>query len=196
MIFTGERVVPDKMRGDTKTLTEHLARYVWALNFCSDLKVLDAACGTCYGLHIISAVASEVYGLDISEESLDYAKAHYNFYHKPCVLGVCDFEKTGFINITKFKKFDVILSFETIEHLADPYPFLKNVRSSLVVDGLFIFSIPNTNPSPFHKQIYDFDRARELIAKYFNDVSWYGQDNMYIGACTPEKTFFIGLARN
>lgn len=195
MKFTGERVVPDQMQNDVLTLTQHLTRYNFALKYCAGKKVLDAACGTGYGMNIMSFVASDVIGLDISYEAIEYAKANYKFSNKPNSFFTVNLSETNFAVVPFKNNIDVITSFETIEHLENPDFFLKNVKDSLVDDGLFIFSIPNTNPSAFHKQIYDLVGAKKLIGKYFKNVEWFGQDNVDIGECAPYKNFFIGVAK-
>ncbi len=195
MEFTGERVVPDKMAVDILTYTQHLTRYVFALNFCAGKRVLDAACGAGYGLDLISSVASGVVGIDNSKESLEYAAKNYHFYNKYFSFWEADLEHASFEFLKGLLPFEVITSFETIEHLENPDFFLSNVKNALADDGVFVFSIPNTNPSLFHKQIYDIEEAKKLITNHFKKVNWYGQSNIDIGPCAPGITFFIGVAR-
>ena len=195
MKFTGERVVPDQMQNDVLTLTQHLTRYIFALKYCVNKKVLDAACGTGYGLNILSFVASGVWGVDVDEETVKYAKTKNDFSGRPSHLGCCDLSKDEFTDLPHEKSIDVITSFETIEHLEHPNFFLRNVKNALKDDGVFIFSIPNTSPSEFHKKVYDLNDAVKLISAHFKNVLWFGQDNIDIGKCAPEKCFFIGVAK-
>lgn len=194
MIFTGERVIPDQMNGDTLTLQEHLARYIWALQFCHNKKVLDVACGTGYGLEILSMVASEVVGADLENEALKYAREYYQFHGKPSLLMSCDFSKQTFKEFANEGEFDVITSFETIEHLEDPRFFLDNVFKALAPGGVFLFSIPNANPSQFHKQVYDLEGAKKLISQNFYNVAWQGQELKMGQKITNETKFFLGVA--
>src|SRR5690625_20814 len=63
-------------------LIEHLARYHFA-NLYVKGRVLDLACGSGYGTHIIAKRCrnqlNEVIGIDNSREALDYAR--YSYYH-------------------------------------------------------------------------------------------------------------------
>ncbi len=195
MEFTGERVVPDKMAVDILTYTQHLTRYVFALNFCAGARVLDVACGAGYGLDLISSVAKEVFGIDNSKEALNYAQENYNFFKRIVFFWQLDLEKEDFSNNSKMGKVDVITSFETIEHLVNPDFFLANVKNALADDGVFVFSIPNLSYTFFHKNFYNLFSAKKLIERYFKKVDWYGQSNIDIGPCVPGITFFIGVAR-
>lgn len=41
------------------------------------------------------------------------------------------------------EKFDVVTSFEVMEHVPDPISMLKSIRAILKPDGIFVFSVPN-----------------------------------------------------
>lgn len=192
--FTGERVVPDQMGRDARTYQEHLARYVWALPYCVDKSVLDAACGCGYGTDLISGVAQKIIGLDNSEEALKYATQKYQYYGKLKNFWLCDFEKEHFSKISWKENIDVVVSFETIEHLQNPDFFLQNVKNALVRGGLFVFSIPNTSAVKYHKKLYDKKMAYGLIKKYFSYVECFGQVGTTIGKCEEDSDFFLGVA--
>jgi 2-polyprenyl-3-methyl-5-hydroxy-6-metoxy-1,4-benzoquinol methylase len=42
-----------------------------------------------------------------------------------------------------FKKYDCVVFFEVIEHISNPFLFLKNIKHMLKKNGLVIFSCPN-----------------------------------------------------
>lgn len=44
---------------------------------------------------------------------------------------------------TQDEKFDVVTSFEVMEHVPDPISMLKSIRAILKPDGIFVFSVPN-----------------------------------------------------
>jgi 2-polyprenyl-3-methyl-5-hydroxy-6-metoxy-1,4-benzoquinol methylase len=184
MKFTGERVVPKDMPASDITLAEHLARYNFALPYCKNKSVLDAACGSGYGSKKIAVEgeALSVVGVDVDPEAVQYARDEY------CVNAeVYDLE-------SEFPKgnYEVIVSFETIEHLENPDFFLSQVALSC---KRFIFSIPLDNPSKFHKQVYNLTQARDLIAKYFPRVLWYSQTYTEIKPLTNQQpTFLVGVA--
>lgn len=194
MKFTGERVVPSEMANDPRTYREHLIRYAWALPFCAGQAVLDAACGTGYGLEIFSGVARAVVGFDVSQDALDYAKKQFKFSDRPALLMAVDLEKVNFQDFFVQNPVDVVVSFETIEHLENPDFFLENVSKILAPGQQFIFSIPNASPVSFHKKIYDLSGAKKLITRHFKNVEWYGQNELGICKCTDDADFFLGVA--
>jgi glycosyltransferase involved in cell wall biosynthesis/predicted RNA methylase len=186
MEFTGERVVPDKMSKDDPTYLEHLARYHFALPYCEDKEILDAACGTGYGAAILrdKGFAGNVEGVDISEEAVQYAQENYGIFAVHC-----DLEKDF-----PAYPYNLITSFETIEHLQNPGFFLEQAAKN---SRQFIFSIPLNNPSQFHKQVYTLEEAKELIYKYFNEVEWFEQTGTEIKPLSSKNPVFIlGIAEN
>lgn len=188
MKWTGERVVAWDMHDSVHTYQEHLIRYVFALQYCARKRVLDAACGSGYGSDLIGNVAEAVTGVDISVEALEYARAEYV---KPS-FEYMDLEQPDFSGF----QVDVVLSFETIEHLADPHPFLRSVRSAVGKGGIFIWSIPRMMPSDYHKVVYDFKEATELISGYFPKTLYLRQDKDGVSVFAPDYgPYFLGVSR-
>jgi len=194
MKFTGERVVPSEMASYESTYAEHLMRYAWALKYCTGLAVLDAACGTGYGLDILSGVARAVVGFDKDQESLDYAKKQFKFSDRPALLMAVDLEKVNFQDFFVQNPVDAVISFETIEHLENPDFFLENINKILAPGQQFIFSIPNASAVSFHKKIYDLASAKKLISRHFKNVEWFGQEPDHIGEIFEESDFYLGVA--
>ena len=77
--------------------------------------------------------------------------------------------------------FDVIVSFETIEHVTDYRVYLAEVRRVLKDEGLFICSTPNRwyGPkdvvSPFHVLEFSPEDLRKALEPTFRDLALYGQ---------------------
>jgi glycosyltransferase involved in cell wall biosynthesis len=177
--FTGERVVPNDMNNAVNIFQDHLARYNFALEYVVNKKVLDAACGTGYGVDLMSGVAEEVSGCDID---IDYAikKYHNNFYKE-------DLNKP--INC---ENYDVITSFETIEHLEYPDRFLNWVGNHCKT---FIFSIPVDAPSKFHKQVWNIKKIKNLINKHFTNTNFYAQERMNFYSLNGSAVYVVGVAQ-
>jgi 2-polyprenyl-3-methyl-5-hydroxy-6-metoxy-1,4-benzoquinol methylase len=195
MDFTGERVVPGKMEKYIGTYIEHLTRYVFCLGFCINKKVMDVACGTGYGLEMISSVAEKGTGIDIDKGSLNYALENYKFYGKNFNFRKRDLEKED-LKIGYFgNEYDTIISFETIEHLENPDFFIQNVKDILKDDGHFIFSIPCNSDTPYHKKLYTFETAKALMDKHFSNIQWFDQVGAHITAHSEKGQFFIGVAQ-
>lgn len=133
MKATGERFISDEAWGYRSEI-EHRHRYSLLDEVVKEKLVLDAACGSGYGSYIISRNARMVIGIDISKEAVDFCKQNYtnsNLKYMQMSVAKMDFED----NI-----FDVVVSFETIEHL--PYTlqcdFLKEITRVIKKDGLLI----------------------------------------------------------
>ena len=119
--FNLERVVPN----DNKTrflFQEHSLRYLFASQFVKSKTVLDAACGTGYGTSMmLDAGAKKVVGIDNSVETIEYCKKNYKKDNLEFQTEDC--EK---INLDAI--FDVVISFETIEHLKNQDAFVSEVK--------------------------------------------------------------------
>lgn len=165
---TIERVIPGTLSWKQYG-AEHIQRYEFFKEYYKDKTILDAACGTGYGSHFIATTgAASVLGIDISDEALDFARKNY-------ILPHLSYLKEDCLNVQKLnKKFDLVISFETVEHLSDPELFFKNVASILNKGGTFICSTPNKarlsgsgNINPFHHNELAWADFKTLFEKYF-----------------------------
>ena len=171
MHFTGERVVPYDMRKRPDIYSEHLVRYAIASRWCANGTVLDVACGTGYGMKIIEPICESVYGGDIDEDTLAYAKETFGLQR----LKKINLSKQSILDVFG-KKFSVIISFETIEHIGDYGFFIKSVREALIPGGYFIFSIPVKNKSEFHKSVFTYEQAIRIGKRYFHtEIATFAQ---------------------
>lgn len=193
---TGERLILEESWNLMTTL-EHLHRYHAVKELVEDKLVLDAACGTGYGSYILSEVAEKVYGIDISEEAIEYAKSHYNkenlTYSQMSITDI-QFEDNYF---------DVIVSFETIEHITKEQQkqFLEQVLKKLKNTGYLIISTPNDQlmreisygsyVNPYHLCEFNEEEYLEFLKKYFKHVKFYYQTVTESSAIVPK-----GIARN
>lgn len=169
--YSGERVIPTEMRRDTTTWAEHLARYIFTIKFASNKRVLDIACGTGYGSALLSSVASYVKGLDRDEKSIYWARKN-NYFYCNTDLFVSDIESDKII-----EKFDIIICFETLEHLNNPLAFLVKLKQNLRDNGQLIFSVPlNDPPNHFHKSRYNWTTIQNLALKSLGKkINWFSQ---------------------
>ena len=153
MILTGERMILNRMKKETEI--EHLCRYEYAMQFVGGKKVLDAACGSGYGTKMLAQKAMNVIGMDISQEAIEYAKQNYKKDNSEYFVG--SVEKLPF----KDNEFDVVVSFETIEHVDERIQkaFLNEIQRVLKNDGMLIMSTPN-------KKIYTDERTGGVMSEY------------------------------
>jgi len=184
--MASERMNPKIEKGEV-SWAEHYARYIFASQFVKGKKVLDVSCGNGYGSHYLaeSGRANEVIGVDISKKAISYAKRNYN--HKKVRYIEMDAQKLDLDP----NHFDVVISFETIEHLPNYEKFLQGVKKCLKKDGLFIVSTPNkkTYPSgnPFHIKEFNFQEFNDLLRDRFKEVKFVYQDNWITSGIFSEK---------
>jgi len=145
-------------------------RYLFASNYIKGV-VLDAGCGVGYGTNYLGMKAESVVGVDVSRKAIKYSK---NYKTKNVTFMLGDVTNLPF----KDNCFDIVISFEVIEHLKNYEKFLQEVRRVLKSDGLFICSTPNikyTRHPPFHLHEFYPEEFFEILEKYFSIVERYGQ---------------------
>ena len=178
MEFTGERFIPTEP-GSIRL--EHYHRYAIALDAVSGKTVLDVACGEGYGSALMSDVARSVVGVDISADVVRHATRSYSSKENlKFVQGSAS--ALGFDDAS----FEVIVSFETIEHLAEQAEMLAEFRRVLHPRGSLIISSPNRpvyaeqtgQPNAFHVKELDFREFNQVLKSQFPAVRFYGQRMM------------------
>lgn len=176
--FTGERFVPDM--SEKYIVAEHYQRYNAVLNIVKGKKVLDAACGAGYGTALMASVAEEVTGIDISSEAISYANTRYSDVGNARYLEA-SIEELPFSD----NSFDVIISFETIEHVDEDLQnkFLKEIKRCLKDDGILVMSSPDKRTysdlpgfnNEFHVKEFYFDEFDAFLHREFKYVEHYLQ---------------------
>jgi ubiquinone/menaquinone biosynthesis C-methylase UbiE len=172
--WSGERLETFIYSRDT---IEHLHRYAVTFDFIKDKNVLDIASGEGYGSHLMSKVAATVSGVDIDSESVKNANKKYK---KDNLL----FER-GSVTQIPFNDdlFDVVVSFETIEHLEEHDTMISEIKRVLKKDGILIISTPDKKnytdlrnfKNKFHvKELYKAE-FENLLKNYFNYCNLYQQ---------------------
>lgn len=182
MQATGERFIP----GESGIIElEHLNRYYFVINqidLCGKI-VLDIASGEGYGSNLLSNYAQEVIGVDISDEAVTHAQRTYQKDNLRFLQG----DATSIL--LPDKKFDVIVSFETIEHHDKHQEMMSEIKRVLKEDGVFIISSPDKYyysdlpkyQNKFHvKELY-YEEFRALIKKHFSRSIFYAQ-RTFIGS--------------
>ena len=176
--FTGERFVPG-IEGETST--EHLHRYLIACEFAGGKVVLDIACGEGYGSTMLAGVASQVIGVDISEEAVAHARSKYASENLEFLEGRADEIPLPEGSI------DLVVSFETIEHHDKHAEMIAEIHRVLRPDGMLIMSSPDKREysdvpgysNPFHvKELY-LDEFTTLLDQHFQNVAILGQRICY-----------------
>lgn len=195
---TGERIIPERMKPTNGLLLEHLARYYFSTPYVRG-RVLDIACGTGYGTHMIAKSCKkevrEVLGVDADSETVRYAKKTYHHpfssFHVEDALDPELPQKLG--------SFDTILSFETIEHLTDDRCFMKSLYDMLRPGGTLILSTPfgqgRGKPSnePFHVHQLTSEEFAQLFTPFASSEIYY-QRGVTIEPPRENVRYFLGVA--
>ncbi len=161
----------------------HLNRYEYACGFVGGRKVLDIACGTGYGCAMLAkSGAAFVTGLDLDAGAIQFARQTYSADNIRFDTGnaqhLADIEDASF---------DVVTSFETIEHLPDVEAYLAELCRVLKPGGLFLVSTPDRRlestlyplrgrpNNPFHLREYTRRQFVEVVSTRFEPEELLGQ---------------------
>jgi len=181
---TGERMVPAYHKGHI-VYGEHIVRYQAAVELVKDKVVLDIASGSGYGTALLGNTAKKAYGVDLDPDAIKYAKKNYGAKNVEFIKG--NGEKIPL----KDNTLDVVVSFETIEHIEAYESFMAEVKRVLKEDGLFILSTPNDVefPETNHFHIHEFEREelKKLASKYFKNNKSYYQGTWVYNALIDES---------
>jgi len=174
LTFTGERFTPE-VRGPI--WYEHWHRYAFVASIVRGLRVLDAACGEGYGSFLLARVAAQVTGIDISVDAVMHARERYASGNLAFIQG----------SVTQLPlpdhSVDVVVSFETIEHLSPQREMLAEFRRVLTPAGVLVISSPNRpiyNEAGLvenHFHVSELDRAelKALLDPAFPQQAWHAQ---------------------
>ncbi|WP_435008487.1 class I SAM-dependent methyltransferase [Tundrisphaera lichenicola] len=167
-----ERMVPEDAHA--RIFWEHVARYRFAKDHVVGKRVLDIACGEGYGAAgLAMAGASSVVGVDLSPEACEHARAKYGLDARVGNAQAIPLPD---------RSVDLVVSFETIEHVENPDQFLRECARVLVPEGVLILSTPNRpvysgeGPlNPFHQSELDEGEFVGLLESRFRSVRLYSQ---------------------
>ena len=171
--FTGERYVPS-LGGEIEL--EHMNRYHFANSLVKDKIVLDIACGEGYGSALFAQTAAKVYGVDIDEETVKHAQAKYKRPNLEFFRGSCLDIKLPDQSV------DVLVSFETLEHIEEHEQYLTEIKRVLKSNGIMLLSTPNTEEyskgdykNEFHLLELNEEEFKTLVKKHFQNTLFYNQ---------------------
>lgn len=176
--FTGERVVPGLV--DPDLLNEHLARYRLAARFAEGKTVLDAGCGSGYGMSAFDH-ASWAVGIDVSADAVAYARREYARPGVQFLQASCD--AIPF----RDESFGLATAFEVIEHLERWEELLSEARRVLRPEGILLVSTPNkayyaetraaAGPNPYHVHEFEYGEFEAALRDVFPHVHLWAQNH-------------------
>jgi SAM-dependent methyltransferase len=179
LAFTGERFTPECVR---EIWYEHWHRYAFALALAKGRRVLDAACGEGYGSHLLATVANSVHGVDISAQAIEHARTRYGSADN---IAFCVGDAAA-LDLPD-RSFDLVVSFETLEHLAAQKELIAGFARVLAEDGVLLISSPDKRTysdiagfrNEFHVRELYREELLELLQPHFRDVRLFGQKLMF-----------------
>jgi 2-polyprenyl-3-methyl-5-hydroxy-6-metoxy-1,4-benzoquinol methylase len=158
---------------------EHMHRY---MEVCKLLQgnesILDLACGTGFGTDTLAGHTSGVVtGGDVSLEAIEDCKRTWK--KSNCKFQVLDGTNLTFADNT----FDVVVSFETIEHTKEYVKMCYEFARVCKPTGYIIISTPNfiiNSPTgvvtnPYHTQEFTFKELKNLLSRVFQTARICGQ---------------------
>lgn len=156
---------------------ESAARYAFAAPAVRDARVLDVASGSGLGSELLSRSGARcVIGIEADRDALAVSAA-----------GRADGDRIAFVRADATalpfaaESCEVVVSFETIEHVADPSRMLAECRRVLRPGGRLYLSTPNRTvtrwlpPNPFHVREFTTAEITALVRQHFAQVTCHWQ---------------------
>lgn len=164
--FTGERL----HEGDPRfalDLARHRAAYEFAARQLPAGSTLDLGSGSGYGSASLARGGRFVVGVD--RVSADPAQRGSTARFVRADLRALPFPRGSF---------DAVTSFQVIEHLEDPAPYLESIAGLLGAEGVAILTTPNVRMSdgvnPYHVHEFEAEELATLLRGYFREVEVRG----------------------
>jgi SAM-dependent methyltransferase len=177
---TTERHDPTAVRTDEERVIDALHRFAYlnATKYCgSHTAVLDVGFGEGYGAEILAPAAASYDGIEVDEQAVEHARRRHPIPNAS--LRVYDGLRLPFRDQT----FDLVVSFQVIEHVADVLTFAHELRRVLKVDGVALLTTPNRSHrlepgerpwNRYHVTEYDADGLRAVLSTAFEHVEILG----------------------
>jgi SAM-dependent methyltransferase len=179
----GERYVPELHRGSL-IAADHHARYEWVAPLAAGKDVLDAGCGVGWGsARLADAGARSVVGVDLDELSLENARQRSD---------QATFVRGDLLSLPfEDGSFDLVVSFETIEHVQQPDRAIDELRRVLRDGGLVAVSTPNRGVypegNPFHLHELTSQELEQLLRARFRNAVVFRQRNVLASLLSDDE---------
>jgi len=174
-----DRYVPSETRDITSA--GHEGTYEWVAEHLvkEGMRVLDFGCGTGYGAALLARAGASVDAVDGSPAAITYATANYG---GPNVRFVVADLMNPLPEPFTPRSYDLVASSEVLEHVVDPFAFVRAMADSVKDDGVCFVGTPNRvwsfehAPgghllSPSHLMEFTLPALGELLRLTFDEVS-------------------------
>jgi SAM-dependent methyltransferase len=174
------RYVPEEQDPNSRSARMHRSRYEWfpSIVNVTNVSLLDFGCGSGYGSGFFAEKGAKVLGMDISPAAIAYAAKTF----PPASFLVHDLTDPS-VTTKVSERFDVVVSFDVIEHVEKWWTFVQNIRGLMKQAGIAVFGCPNRlahfdfNPfwNKFHVQEFTPAQLAWVARTQFDDVTVLGQ---------------------
>ncbi|WP_386067712.1 class I SAM-dependent methyltransferase [Tahibacter sp. UC22_41] len=180
--FTGERFTPECVR---EIWYEHWHRYALVRAWARGRRVLDAACGEGYGSALLAQVGDSVLGLDVAPAAVAHARERYG------AMANLRFDQADATRLELAPgSFDLVVSFETLEHVEAQDALLDGLGNALADDGLLVISSPDKATysdaagfrNEYHVRELYRDEFEALLRRRYPYVRLYAQRLLFQSA--------------
>jgi 2-polyprenyl-3-methyl-5-hydroxy-6-metoxy-1,4-benzoquinol methylase len=161
----------------------HFGHYAWVEEIAPGAgRILDFGCGSGYGAGYLASLGKDVCGADISQEAVDYAAALYPSARFVCTTLDQPLEENPALQQCGLG-WNVVASFEVIEHVEDSHNFVRNAAAMVSDDGVALIGCPNRltsfefNTTFTEDHIHEFTpyQLDQLCRIYFRSVEIVGE---------------------
>lgn len=176
---TAERIVEEHRSSSPQSYLVylfHLVTYDYVRDMVQGREVLDFGCGSGYGTARIAKDCKRIIGIDISVDVVDYARSKFQAdnLHFTAITPV-EQQPLPFAD----QSFDVVLSFQVIEHVPDVGRYLSEIGRVLRPGGIFVVATPDRSSrllplqkpwNMFHLHEYSDAELKDALSACFARV--------------------------
>jgi ubiquinone/menaquinone biosynthesis C-methylase UbiE len=177
---TSERHSPDHVGSDEERSLDLRHRYAYELvkDFAEPQdRLLDVGSGEGYGSAIVSSFVAGYCGVDVSAQAVEEARRRYGSenvtfeHYEGDALPCAD------------STFDIVTSFQVIEHVADEDLYASEIRRVARPGARVLITTPNRKLrlrdgerpwNRYHLREYDAEGLRDVLSRAFRDVQILG----------------------
>jgi 2-polyprenyl-3-methyl-5-hydroxy-6-metoxy-1,4-benzoquinol methylase len=171
---TGERMIPTSEGEVSLVFSRHRYTYEYVSRYVEGKNVIDIGCGTGYGSKILSGKAGHVLAIDRDPEALRYCTEHFQGQNLEFRIGDAE-------HLQADRLFDVAVTFQVIEHLADTGAYIRLLKTLVKKGGIILITTPNVKvrqagvvTNPFHVNEMTCDQFSGLLQKHFSSFQILG----------------------